>query len=90
MKLSSYIFLATKLQQIFRLGASLYLKPPIGCRLTTPFNLSFTKLAMDSIVIQIASFRHVGYAREISDLIEESAKKETGIAKRSPNYNTKN
>ena len=42
---------------------------------------------MDSIVIQIASFRHVGYAREISDLIEESAKKRgTGIAKRSPNY----
>lgn len=42
---------------------------------------------MDSIVIQIASFRHVGYAREISDLIEESAKRRgTGIAKRSPNY----
>ena len=42
---------------------------------------------MDSIVIQIASFCHVGYAREISELIEESAKKRgTGIAKRSPNY----
>ena len=42
---------------------------------------------MDSIEIQIASFRHVGYARDISDLIRESAKKRgTGIAKRSPNY----
>ena len=42
---------------------------------------------MDSIVIQIASFRHVRYAQDISDLIQESAKKRgTGIAKRSPNY----
>ena len=30
---------------------------------------------MDSIVIQIASLHHVGYAHDISDLIEESAKK---------------
>ena len=44
---------------------------------------------MDSIVIQIASFRHLGYAQEISDLIKESAKKRgTGIAKRSPSYIT--
>ena len=42
---------------------------------------------MNSIVIQIATFHHVGYARDISDLIRESAKKRgTGIAKRSPNY----
>ena len=42
---------------------------------------------MDSIVIQIASFRHVRYAQDISNLIQESAKKRgTGIAKRSPNY----
>ena len=44
---------------------------------------------MDSIEIQIASFRHLGYARDISDLIRKSAKKRgTGIAKRSPNYIT--
>ena len=42
---------------------------------------------MDSIVIQIASLHHVGYAHDISALIEESAKKRgTGIAKRSPSY----
>ena len=42
---------------------------------------------MDSIVIQIASSHHVGYAHDISALIEESAKKRgTGIAKRSPSY----
>ena len=44
---------------------------------------------MDSIEIQIASSRHLGYARDISDLIRESAKNRgTGIAKRSPNYIT--
>ena len=44
---------------------------------------------MDSVVIQIASFHHVGYAFGISALIEESAKKRgTGIAKRSPSYIT--
>ena len=42
---------------------------------------------MDSVVIQIASAHHVGYAHDISALIEESAKKRgTGIAKRSSSY----